>query len=156
MVDSKYFYERCCSRISLVLSVQDSTAEFLIRAGAHGVTHISGTPSHWRRALMSPSARSIAPQYVRLSGEIADQSILDHLRSFYPRAIVAHAFASTEAGVAFEVRDGLAGFPVSLIGQRSGDVEMKVEEGSLRIRSPRIAGRYIGQDSKPLQMRTDL
>ena len=30
---------------------------------------------------------------------------------------VAHAFASTEAGVAFEVSDGLAGFPASLMGR---------------------------------------
>jgi acyl-CoA synthetase (AMP-forming)/AMP-acid ligase II len=67
---------------SLVLSSpQESTEDFLIRAGKYGVTHISGTPSHWRRALMSPSARSIAPQYVRLSGEIADQAILDSLRA---------------------------------------------------------------------------
>src|SRR5439155_27169635 len=93
---------------SLVLSsAAESTGDFLIRAGALGVTHISGTPSHWRRALMSPLARSISPRYVRLSGEIADQSILDSLRFFYPEARIAHAFASTEAGVAFDVRDGL-------------------------------------------------
>ena len=130
---------------SLVLSsAQEPVADFLIRAGAHGVSHISGTPSHWRRALMSPAADKIAPRYVRLSGEIADQSILDNLRSFYPQASVAHAFASTEAGVAFDVRDGLEGFPANLIGRRPGEVEMKVEDGSLRIRSSRTAGRYIG------------
>jgi acyl-coenzyme A synthetase/AMP-(fatty) acid ligase len=95
---------------------------------------------------MCPSACRIAPQYVRLSGEIADQSILDNLRAFYPQAAVAHAFASTEAGVAFEVRDGFAGFPASVIG-RSGGVEMKVEDGSLRIRSSRTAARYMGQDA---------
>ncbi len=129
---------------SLVLSsAQESTAEFLSRAAAHGVTHISGTPSHWRCALMSPAACQIAPRYVRLSGEIADQSILDHLRSFYPQAEVAHAFASTEAGVAFDVRDGLEGFPASLIGLNSCGVEMKVEEGSLRIRSSRTAAKYM-------------
>jgi len=99
---------------------------------------------------MSQSASRITPQYVRLSGEIADQSILDHLRSFYPEAVVAHAFASTEAGVAFEVRDGLAGVPTGLIEQRNGDVEMKVEDGSLRIRSPRTASRYLGQECQPL------
>ena len=48
---------------SLVLSSADeSTGDFLTRAGAHGVTHISGTPSHWRRALMSPAAHKITPQ----------------------------------------------------------------------------------------------
>jgi acyl-coenzyme A synthetase/AMP-(fatty) acid ligase len=134
---------------SLVLSsAGESTADFLIRAGARGVSHISGTPSHWRRALMSPSASQIAPRYVRMSGEIADQAILDQLQSCYPKATVAHAFASTEAGVGFEVRDGLAGIPADLMRQ-PGDVEMKVEGGSLQIRSSRIAGRYLGED-KPI------
>jgi acyl-coenzyme A synthetase/AMP-(fatty) acid ligase len=130
---------------SLVLSsAQESTGDFLVRAGKHGVTHISGTPSHWRRALMSPSARSIAPRCVRLSGEIADQAILDSLRAFYQDAEIAHAFASTEAGVAFEVRDGLAGFPAETIGKRSNGVEIKIEDGSLRIRSARTAVCYLG------------
>jgi acyl-CoA synthetase (AMP-forming)/AMP-acid ligase II len=137
---------------SLVLSsAHESTGDFLVRAGAHGVTHISGTPSHWRRALMSPSMRSLAPRYVRLSGEIADQAILDGLRSFYPESKVAHAFASTEAGVAFDVGDGLAGFPTDLIGQSAPAVEMKIEEGSLRLRSGRTASRYLGVELRPLK-----
>jgi acyl-CoA synthetase (AMP-forming)/AMP-acid ligase II len=136
---------------SMVLSSPDeATADFLVRAGAHGVTHISGTPSHWRRALMSPAAHRIAPQYVRLSGEIADQAILDRLRARYPDARVAHAFASTEAGVAFDVGDGHAGFPVSLLGQRAGGPEMKVQDGSLRIRSTRTASRYLGEADESL------
>ena len=136
---------------SMVLSSADeSTRDFLIRAGGHGVTHISGTPSHWRRALMSPAAHRIAPRYVRLSGEIADQAILDHLRVCYPEARIAHAFASTEAGVAFDVGDGLAGFPASLIGREGADVQMKVENGSLRIRSTRTAARYLGGEGGPI------
>jgi acyl-coenzyme A synthetase/AMP-(fatty) acid ligase len=136
---------------SLVLSnAQESTADFLARAGLHGVTHISGTPSHWRRALMSPSAHMIAPHYVRLSGEIADQVILNHLAATYPQATIAHAFASTEAGVAFEVTDGLAGFPASLMGDGT-DVKMRVEEDTLRICSSRIADRYLDNQAKPLR-----
>jgi hypothetical protein len=69
---------------------------------------------------MSPAADRIAPQYVRLSGEIADQAILDNLRVFYSDAHVAYAFATTEAGVAFDVNDGLAGFPASLIARQDG------------------------------------
>ncbi len=135
---------------SLVLSsAGESPGNHLLRLGTHGVTHLTGTPSHWRRALMSPSARAIAPRYVRLSGEIADQAILNTLRSFYPEAAIGHAFASTEAGVAFEVNDGFEGFPASLVGKR-GEVEMKVEDGSLRIRSARTAERYLGEDSSML------
>lgn len=136
---------------SMVLSSADEAiGDFLARAGARGVTHISGTPSHWRRALMSPAVRRMAPRYVRLSGEIADQAVLDHLRAAYPAAAVAHAFASTEAGVAFDVGDGLAGFPASLLGPRPGGVELKIEDGSLRIRSARTATRYLGVDDGPL------
>jgi acyl-coenzyme A synthetase/AMP-(fatty) acid ligase len=133
---------------SLVLSsAEEPTGDFLVRAGAYGVTHISGTPSHWRSALMSPLARRISPKYVRLSGEIADQGILDHLRVLYPAADIAHAFASTEAGVAFEVSDGRAGFPATLIAQRGGEVDLKIENGTLRIRSGRTASRYLGRSN---------
>ena len=75
-------------------SAAESLGDFMARVGAHGVTHISGTPSHWRRALMSPAARRIAPAYVRLSGEIAAQAILDKLRAFFPAASVAHCAAA--------------------------------------------------------------
>jgi acyl-coenzyme A synthetase/AMP-(fatty) acid ligase len=132
---------------SFVLSgAGEPIGDYLVRLGAHGATHVSGTPSHWRRALMSPEARAIAPRYIRLSGEIADQGILNALHSFYPEATVGHAFASTEAGVGFEVNDGLEGFPVSMVGA-PGDVEIKVVDGSLRIRSARNAARYLGEDS---------
>jgi acyl-coenzyme A synthetase/AMP-(fatty) acid ligase len=134
---------------SMVLSsAQESVADFLARAGAHGVTHINGTPSHWRRALMSASSHKMAPRYVRLSGEIADQAVLDNLRAAYPDAGIAHCFASTEAGIIFDVDDGLAGFPEGFVGRR-GDVEMRLVDGSLRIRSNRMALGYLG-DGAPV------
>jgi acyl-coenzyme A synthetase/AMP-(fatty) acid ligase len=137
---------------SLVLaSPHETAADFLTRAGSHGITHITGTPSHWRRALMSPAARKISPQYVRLSGEIADQAILDSLAAFYPQAKVAHAFASTEAGVGFEVDDGLAGFPASFLTRQGAEVEIKVEDDSLRLRSARTALGYVGGQHEVLQ-----
>jgi len=133
------------SRAPLVLSsAGESTPQFLARAAAAGVTHISGTPSHWRRALMSGDAAVIKPQYVRASGEIADQALLDGLRAAYPGARIAHAFASTEAGVAFDVNDGRAGFPQSFIDDPSGDIALKVVDNTLRIRSGRNAARYLG------------
>ncbi|MBV9726275.1 MAG: AMP-binding protein [Gammaproteobacteria bacterium] len=136
---------------SLVLSDSaEAVSDFLARAAAAGVTHISGTPSHWRRALMSGAAARIAPRYVRLSGEIADQAILDSLKAAYPAATVAHAFASTEAGVGFEVRDGAAGFPAALL-ESAGPVELRIEAESLQIRSSGTARRYLGQGVEPLR-----
>jgi acyl-coenzyme A synthetase/AMP-(fatty) acid ligase len=136
---------------SLVLSEEsEGVTDFLARVAALHVTHISGTPSHWRRALMSGTAATIAPRYVRLSGEIADQAVLDALRAMYPEAIVAHAFASTEGGVAFEVRDGHAGFPVELLGG-AGPVELRIVDETLRIRSAGTARCYLGADAEPLR-----
>jgi acyl-coenzyme A synthetase/AMP-(fatty) acid ligase len=133
---------------SMVLSSpREPAGDFLARAGARGVTHISGTPSHWRRALMSGAEHAMAPRYTRLSGEIADQPILDHLRQAYPQVDVAHAFASTEAGVAFEVGDGLCGFPASYVGRR-GDVEMRVVGDSLRIKSARNSLGYLSDGAE--------
>ncbi|MDR3506755.1 MAG: fatty acid--CoA ligase family protein [Caulobacteraceae bacterium] len=133
---------------SMVLSdAGEPVADFLTRLGERGVTNLSGTPSHWRRALMTPELTRIDPGYVRLSGEIADQAVLDSLRAFFPKAAVGHAYASTEAGVGFEVNDGLEGFPAAYVGQAGAEVEMKVVDGSLRIRSHRAASGYAGQDS---------
>ena len=135
----------------LVLSsAGEPPREFLARAGAAGVTHISGTPSHWRRALMSGETALISPEYVRLSGEVADQPVLDSLRAAYPHARIAHAFASTEAGVAFDVNDGLAGFPESLIGSSNNGIDLKVQDGTLWIRSQRNAARYLGHAQAPI------
>jgi acyl-coenzyme A synthetase/AMP-(fatty) acid ligase len=129
----------------LVLSSSGEPAlDFLGRAAAAGVTHISGTPSHWRRALMSGGAGILKPRYVRLSGEVADQALLDNLLAVYPNARIAHAFASTEAGVAFDVNDGLAGFPPAFIDNPDGEIELKVVDHTLRIRSGRTAARYLG------------
>jgi acyl-coenzyme A synthetase/AMP-(fatty) acid ligase len=139
------YFRAVLSGSPLVLSSSDEpTVDFLARAAAAGVTHISGTPSHWRRALMSGGAAILKPQYVRLSGEVADQALLDNLRAVYPNARIAHAFASTEAGVAFDVNDGLAGFPQTLVDTPSGEVGLKVVDQTLRIRSGRNAARYLG------------
>jgi acyl-coenzyme A synthetase/AMP-(fatty) acid ligase len=137
---------------SLILSsVGEPVADHLGRLAAHGATHVSGTPSHWWRVLMGSEARIMAPRYVRLSGEIAGQAVLDGLRAAYPHAGVGHAFASTEAGVGFEVNDGLEGFPADFVGIGKGDVDIAVDDGVLRLRSPRSATEYIGAGAPPLR-----
>jgi hypothetical protein len=90
-----------------------------------------------------------------LSGEITDPAILDHLRSPFRQAGISHAFGSTEAGVAFDVTDGKTGFLSSVISNTPG-VEMKIENGSLRIRSKRAAFRYLSETSRLSKMTTVL
>ena len=83
----------------------------MLRLAAANATHISGTPSHWRKVLMSGEARRIAPKRVRLSGEIADDAVLAALAALYPQAQVEHAYASTEAGVGFASATAAPAFP---------------------------------------------
>lgn len=136
---------------SMVLSEPgEALAHHVARLNTRGVTHISGTPSHWRKLLMSGAAAQFAPRYVRLSGEIADQAVLDGLKAAFPAASVGHAYASTEAGVGFAVNDGLEGFPADMVGAVRDGVDMKIVEGSLRIRSRRTAHAYIGRNAAPL------
>ena len=121
----------------------ESVADHLQRVAALGVTHMNGTPSHWRRALMTPDVRSFRPVYVRMSGEIADQALLDGMRRQFPLVTMVNVYGSTEAGVAFEVRDGREGFPMSVV-ESGGDVEVRVVDGEIRVRSDRTAMRYLG------------
>ena len=136
---------------SMVLSEPgEPVADYVARLRDKAVTHISGTPSHWRKLLISRAASEFAPRYVRLSGEIADQAVLDGLNRAFPAASIGHAYASTEAGVGFAVNDGLEGFPADMIGTNRDGVEMKIEDGSLRIRSTRMAHAYVGRQAPAL------
>jgi acyl-coenzyme A synthetase/AMP-(fatty) acid ligase len=136
---------------SMVLSEPgEPIADHVARLHARGVTHISGTPSHWRKLLMSGTASGFDPRYVRLSGEIADQAVLDGLRRAFRKASIGHAYASTEAGVGFAVNDGLEGFPADMAERSSDGVDMKVVNGSLRIRSRRTAHAYVGRHASAL------
>jgi acyl-CoA synthetase (AMP-forming)/AMP-acid ligase II len=130
---------------SLVLNGPDEPIDRqLARLGSAGVTSISGTPSHWRRVLMCRDRGAFAPRYIRLSGEIADQVVLDALRAGFPNALIGHAYASSEAGVGFTVDDGKEGFPAALIDEPADGVEIRVVDGALKIRSTRTATGYVG------------
>lgn len=145
------FFRAVASGSSLVLSsASESMAEFLSRMASVGATHICGTPSQWRSVLMSPTACGLKPRYIRLGGEIADHGILAALRSRFPRTEIVHSFASTEAGVAFVVKDGQAGFPATLLDE-TPHVEMKIRNQTLCIRSDRTAHGYLGKGAPPLQ-----
>ena len=145
------FLRAILGRTDLVLtSAAEPLVEQLQRLAMRGVTAMSGTPSHWRRVLMSHQRGAYSPRYIRLSGEIADQLVLDALRTAFPDASIGHAYASTEAGVGFAVDDGLEGFPAAFVERSDGAVTMKIIDGSLRLRSARAASRYLGANAPVL------
>jgi acyl-coenzyme A synthetase/AMP-(fatty) acid ligase len=145
------FLRACVAGGTLVLTeAHEALPDFLARCKAAQVSHMSGTPSHWRRLLMSPHVAEVAPRNVRLSGEIADAAILGALRDAFPTASIVHAYASTEAGVGFEVRDGREGFPAAFLGGLP-DVDLRLIDGALHLRSQRAARGYVGREDLALR-----
>lgn len=116
--------------------------EFLV---ANGCDALSATPSLWRKILMAGAAKKLNLKQITLGGEIADQRILNSLKSHFPAASVSHIFASTEAGVGFSVKDLKAGFPLSWLEEGVRDVEMKVSDhGTLCLKNTHRSQSYIG------------
>lgn len=115
---------------------------------AAGVTHLSATPTLWRRLLMAPGVEELPLRQITLGGEIAEQTVLDAIRARFPRARVTHIYASTEIGVGFAVNDGRAGFPESyLSAEAPAGLAMRVEEGMLWLRPPEAhRTRYLGDN----------
>jgi acyl-coenzyme A synthetase/AMP-(fatty) acid ligase len=51
------------------------------------------------------------------------------------------------------VTDGIEGFPAHLVQVGQGDVDIRIEDGSLRLRSARAASGYVGCTATPLRDR---
>jgi acyl-CoA synthetase (AMP-forming)/AMP-acid ligase II len=101
-----------------------------------GVTHLSATPTLWRRLLMAPGIDRLPLRQATMGGEIADQSVLDAVGRAFPKARLTHIYASTEAGVGFAVNDRKAGFPMAYCEEAPGGVGMAVRDGMLWVRPP--------------------
>lgn len=100
------------------------------------VNALSATPTYWRKLLMSGimKQKHLDLLQITLGGEVADQSVLNGLKQEFPNARVSHIYASTEAGVGFTVKDGLAGFPVEYLTTGLRNLSLKIsDKGSLLI-----------------------
>lgn len=100
------------------------------------VNCLSGTPSFWRKILMTQGSNKLDLKRITLGGEIADQAILSSLGNVFTNSKISHIYASTEAGVGFSVQDGLMGFPEEYLELTSKlGVELKVRDNILWIKS---------------------
>lgn len=130
---------------SLTVAAERSPVALMEAALRAGATAISATPTFWRMVLLQFSAedlRRLPLRQLTLGGEAVDQPILDRLRSLFGTATVTHIYASTEAGAAIVVRDGLEGFPAAWLGDTSREdaspdtPQLQIRDGILWIRSP--------------------
>lgn len=106
-----------------------------------GCTHLSATPTLWRRLLMVPGIGDLKLRQATLGGETVEQDVLDGLARAFPDARLTHIYASTEAGVGFAVNDGRAGFPASFLDRAPGGVKLKIADDLLWLRPPDAADR---------------
>jgi acyl-CoA synthetase (AMP-forming)/AMP-acid ligase II len=106
-------------------------------AAAQSVDALSATPSWWRRLALQGFPAGWMLRQITLGGEIADQGILDHLRTAFPAARIHHIYASTEAGAGFAVGDGQAGFPASYLDDGVAALSLRIaDDGHLWLRPP--------------------
>ncbi|MCB2015653.1 MAG: long-chain fatty acid--CoA ligase [Sphingobium sp.] len=126
-----------------------SLSESVAWLAGQGCTHISATPSLWRRILMAPASRDLPLRQITLGGEIADEAILTALAARFPDARITHIYASTETGTGFSVQDGKAGFPAGWLEGDTEDVALSLRDGVLWLRPPAGAathGDHIERD----------
>jgi len=98
----------------------------------NSVTHISATPSQWRKILMTgEDAIKIPLKQIVLGGEAADQPLLNALRKHFPKATITHTYASTEAGLGISVSDGMAGFPLRFLDDSAGSASISIRNEKL-------------------------
>jgi len=128
----------------LVLADGLEPRAMLERAAQRQATAISATPTFWRFALLSTPPEvlnALAFTQVTLGGERVGRAVLDRLRAQFPHARLSHIYASTEVGAAIVVNDGQEGFPAAWLSADSAAadpnaVQVRVEDGTLRVRSP--------------------
>ena len=111
------------------------------------VTHLSATPTIWRKLLMTSESKALKLKGITLGGEIVNQVVLDALSKAFSNARIVHIYASTESGAGFTVTDGKEGFPCSLMEKSDGKIELTIsDKNTLKIKSNSAASRYLGNE----------
>lgn len=110
--------------------------EQLAFLASKGCTHLSATPSLWRKILMHRASQGLPLLQATLGGEIADARLLRAISTRFPEARVTHIYASTETGVGLSVNDRLPGFPASLLHDGMHGSAFRIVDGVLWARPP--------------------
>lgn len=117
-------------------------------ASEQAVTHVSCTPTFLRGFVAAGASEKSIPsiRQLTLGGEATDQPLLNLARATFPSARVCHIYATSEAGALFSVHDGKEGFPGTWIDDGIEGVHLKIENGTLRVMSPRAMLGYAGKN----------
>lgn len=144
------YFQAVAGGSTLVISDANNSLEKTMGIFAdNGVNALSATPTFWRKILMTDSYAKLPLTRITLGGEISDQAILNGLKKSFSNAKLSHIYASTEAGVGFSVKDGLAGFPQCYLKHAPDpSIELKVFSGLLWIKSKRSSSYFLSGDNE--------
>jgi acyl-CoA synthetase (AMP-forming)/AMP-acid ligase II len=134
---------------TLVIPPSRRFEDVLAAIEEHGVSAISGTPTFWRvfaGRLSGQEDKSILLEQVTLGGEVTTAELLSDLQRLFPEAVITQIYATTELGSCFAVKDGRPGFPVEFLERRAGNVDLKIVDGELYVRSENKMIGYAGQE----------
>lgn len=135
---------------TLVIPERRDFASVLDALTRRRVTCVSATPTFWRMLagrLTDEQARQLSIEQITLGGEASTNELLQLLRSRFPAASITQIYATTEAGSCFAVKDGNVGFPSSYLDRPVGNVELKIVDGELCVRSAVSMSGYIDNSS---------
>jgi len=107
--------------IGASLKIPDSTAPQDLVTAIRDATHVSLTPSLFRKLVIADAdSLSQAPlRQITFGGEWAGQAVLDLCRELFPAARITHVYASSELGDVCAVSDGKAGYPKEKLGDHA-------------------------------------
>jgi len=144
-------------RSTLVVSAARDFRTVIDTLIRHKVDSVSGTPTFWRMLvgrITDDEAKRLSIERITLGGEASTADLLDRLKTRFPAAAITQVYATTEAGTCFAVRDGMPGFPASFLDRPVGNVELKIIDGELYVRSSACMISYI-DGSPPLTAQQD-
>ena len=93
-------------------------------------THISATPTMWKKFLLDGKLKKLDLKQITLGGEIAHQSLLNNLKKSFSKARITHIYASTEAGAGFSVKDNMEGFPAKWLTDGTDQCELYIDKNN--------------------------
>lgn len=143
------FLQAMLSGSTLIVSESNmSITETVNNLVSNKCNALSGTASFWRKILMSKESNGLDLDVITLGGEIADENILQALKTRFPNVKIIHIYASTEAGVGFSVHDGFAGFPVNYLQNTINGVSFKISDNNtLMLKSEKQIQKYVGNNN---------
>jgi len=140
------FLQSIISGSTLVIKESlDDISDTLLFFSKYKCNSISGTPTFWRKILMSKESDLLNMKQITLGGEIVDQNILNALSKKYINSRIVHIYASTELGAGFTVVDKKAGFPISYLVNGINNLEMKIVDDILWIKPKKKVQKYLSK-----------